>query len=133
MMTGNWGMEGQAGFNQAEFAMPDQPMALRYCSILPRKPGLPFPATRERPEGCKTIFVGGVPEWVPDKVIRDIFDFCGEIESVRLSKKNFCHIRFKGYDAVDRAVSISGAHVKVNPEHIPSLEEWNRMQDRANR
>ena len=62
---------------------PTEPMKLKFCEIIPRKPGLPLPSTRERPEGCRTVFVGGVPEWVPEKVVRDVFDFCGEIESVR--------------------------------------------------
>ena len=41
-----------------------------------------------------------------------------------MSKKNFCHIRFKGFEAVDRAISISGTHVKVNADLVPSAAEW---------
>ena len=41
-----------------------------------------------------------------------------------MSKKNFCHIRFKGFEAVDRAISISGTYVKVNADLVPSAAEW---------
>ena len=58
-------------------------MKLKFCEILPRKAGLPAPSTRERPEGCRTVFVGGVPEWVPEKVVADVFGWCGDIESIR--------------------------------------------------
>ena len=37
--------------------------------------------------------------------------------------KNFCHIRFKQFDAVDRAISISGAYIKVNADLVPSATE----------
>ena len=103
MMQGyaNWGGDGGGGEggSAAEYAawmaaagygadyqqqQSVEPMKLKYCVVIPRKQGLPMPATRERPDGCRTIFVGGVPEWVQQKVVRDLFEWCGEIESIRL-------------------------------------------------
>lgn len=69
---------------------------------------LPPPSTRERPPGCKTVFVGGLPENTTEEVIREVFDQCGEIVAIRKSKKNFCHIRFSEEFMVDKAVYLSG-------------------------
>ncbi|MGH0163682.1 UNVERIFIED_CONTAM: hypothetical protein FKN15_059205 [Acipenser sinensis] len=64
------------------------------CTLFPQNPDLPPPSTRERPPGCKTVFVGGLPENATEEIIREVFDQCGEITAIRKSKKNFCHIRF---------------------------------------
>lgn len=70
---------------------------------------LPPPSTRERPPGCKTVFVGGLPENASEEIIREVFDQCGEIVAIRKSKKNFCHIRFSEEFMVDKAIYLSGA------------------------
>jgi len=64
--------------------------------------------TRERPPGCKTIFVGGLPETVTEEILQEMFANCGTIYSLRLSKKNFAHVRFTTMEAVDRALYFSG-------------------------
>lgn len=69
---------------------------------------LPPPSTRERPPGCKTVFVGGLPENATEEIIREVFDQCGEITAIRKSKKNFCHIRFSEEFMVDKAIYLSG-------------------------
>lgn len=35
---------------------------LKTVTLIPPPPGSPMPTTRERPPGCKTIFVGGLAE-----------------------------------------------------------------------
>ncbi|KAG9349076.1 hypothetical protein JZ751_029395 [Albula glossodonta] len=72
-------------------------------------PNLPPPATRERPPGCKTVFVGGLPENATEQLIVEVFEQCGEIIAIRKSKKNFCHIRFAEEYTVDKALFLSGA------------------------
>lgn len=69
---------------------------------------LPPPSTRERPPGCKTVFVGGLPENATEEIIKEVFDQCGEIVAIRKSKKNFCHIRFSEEFMVDKALYLSG-------------------------
>jgi hypothetical protein len=32
------------------------------CTLFPPNPNVPPPTTRERPPGCRTVFVGGLPE-----------------------------------------------------------------------
>ena len=70
----------------------------------------PPPTTRERPPGCRTVFVGGLPENVTEDIIREVFENCGSMCSLRVSKKkNFCHIRFDEEYSVDKALQISGS------------------------
>lgn len=84
------------------------------CALLPPNPNAPIPTTRERPPGCRTVFVGGLPENITEDIIREIFERCGEITTLRLSKKNFCHIRFVFEASVDSAIYLSGYRVRVN-------------------
>ncbi|KAG5283700.1 hypothetical protein AALO_G00045000 [Alosa alosa] len=83
------------------------------CTLFPQNPNLPPPSTRERPPGCKTVFVGGLPENASEEVIREVFDQCGEIVAIRKSKKNFCHIRFSEEFMVDKAIYLSGYRIRI--------------------
>ncbi|XP_042638878.1 ecto-NOX disulfide-thiol exchanger 2 [Orycteropus afer afer] len=79
---------------------PDMPVVKeiihrKSCTLFPPNPNLPPPATRERPPGCKTVFVGGLPENGTEQIIMEVFEQCGEIIAIRKSKKNFCHIRYR--------------------------------------
>lgn len=84
------------------------------CVLLPPNPIAPMPTTRERPPGCRTVFVGGLPENTTEDIIREMFERCGEITTLRLSKKNFCHIRFVFEASVDSALYLSGYRVRIN-------------------
>jgi hypothetical protein len=79
--------------------------------LLPLHLDLPPPATRERPPGCKTVFVGGLPENGTEQIIVEVFEQCGEIIAIRKSKKNFCHIRFAEEYMVDKALYLSGRFI----------------------
>ncbi|XP_070693678.1 ecto-NOX disulfide-thiol exchanger 1 [Pempheris klunzingeri] len=83
------------------------------CTLFPQNPNLPPPSTRERPPGCKTVFVGGLPENATEEIIREVFDQCGEIIAIRKSKKNFCHIRFMEEFMVDKAIYLSGYRMRI--------------------
>ena len=84
---------------------------------------LPPPATRERPPGCKTVFVGGLPENGTEQIIMEVFEQCGEVIAIRKSKKNFCHIRFAEEFMVDKALYLSGRCISVSDD---SLKLWGR-------
>lgn len=84
------------------------------CILLPPNPNAPPPSTRERPKGCRTVFVGGLPENITEEIIREVFEPCGEITTLRLSKKNFCHIRFVFEASVDSAIYLSGYRIRIN-------------------
>ncbi|XP_076005054.1 ecto-NOX disulfide-thiol exchanger 2-like isoform X2 [Genypterus blacodes] len=83
------------------------------CTLFPANPNLPPPATRDRPPGCKTVFVGGLPENATEQLIVEVFGQCGEIVAIRKSKKNFCHIRFAEEFTVDKALFLSGYRVRL--------------------
>ncbi|XP_029020498.1 ecto-NOX disulfide-thiol exchanger 2 isoform X2 [Betta splendens] len=83
------------------------------CTLFPPNPNLPPPATRDRPPGCKTVFVGGLPENATEQLIMEVFGQCGDITAIRKSKKNFCHIRFAEEFTVDKALFLSGYRVRL--------------------
>ncbi|KAG7459274.1 ecto-NOX disulfide-thiol exchanger 1 [Solea senegalensis] len=83
------------------------------CTLFPQNPNLPPPSTRERPPGCRTVFVGGLPENSTEEIIREVFEQCGEITAIRKSKKNFCHIRFNNEFMVDKAIYLSGYRMRI--------------------
>ncbi|XP_077472886.1 ecto-NOX disulfide-thiol exchanger 1-like isoform X1 [Stigmatopora argus] len=83
------------------------------CALFPRNPKMPSPPTRPRPPGCKTVFVGGLPENAGEDVVRQVFGPCGRIVALRMSKKNFCHVRFAEEFMVDRALRLSGYRLQV--------------------
>uniref|UniRef100_A0A3P9BNA5 Ecto-NOX disulfide-thiol exchanger 2 n=1 Tax=Maylandia zebra TaxID=106582 RepID=A0A3P9BNA5_9CICH len=83
------------------------------CTLFPPNPNLPPPATRDRPPGCKTVFVGGLPENATEQLIMEVFGQCGDITAIRKSKKNFCHIRFAEEPTVDKALFLSGYRIRL--------------------
>lgn len=89
------------------------------CTLIPPNPTQPLPTVRERPFGCKTCFIGGLPENITPEIIHEIFERCGEITTLRLSKKNFCHIRFTFEASVDSAIYLSGYRVKIGNNNDP--------------
>jgi len=109
-MMAAWGMLGPDG-------QPIKaPITYSKCVLYPPNPSAPKPTTRERPPGCRTIFVGGLPENADEEIIRDVFEKCGEIQTIRVSKKNFCHIRYSAEYCVDNAIYLSGWRMRINNE-----------------
>ncbi|XP_068592547.1 ecto-NOX disulfide-thiol exchanger 1 isoform X1 [Cebidichthys violaceus] len=97
---------------------PDMPVVKeiihsKSCTLFPQNPNLPPPSTRERPPGCRTVFVGGLPENATEEIVREVFDPCGEIIAIRKSKKNFCHLRFCEEFMVDKALYLSGYRMRI--------------------
>uniref|UniRef100_A0A8C2L1B0 Ecto-NOX disulfide-thiol exchanger 1 n=1 Tax=Cyprinus carpio TaxID=7962 RepID=A0A8C2L1B0_CYPCA len=97
----------------AELPVIKEIIHCKSCTLFPQNPNLPPPSTRERPPGCKTVFVGGLPENATEEIIKEVFDQCGEIVAIRKSKKNFCHIRFSEEFMVDKALYLSGYRMRI--------------------
>lgn len=76
---------------------------------------------RERPKGCKTVFIGRTPENFTDEIAREVFGALTDedITSVRMSKKNFCHIRFGSEASVDKAMQLSGFRMRISGLNDP--------------
>ncbi|KAG8199422.1 hypothetical protein JTE90_000290 [Oedothorax gibbosus] len=83
------------------------------CALVAPLPSAPVPPRRHRPDGCKTVYVGGLPEMITKEIIKEAFSHCGEILSVRMSRKNFCHISFASEDMVELAMNFSGYYLKI--------------------
>lgn len=45
------------------------------CTLIPPNPNAPAPSTRERPNGCRTVFVGGLPENITEAIIHEVSFF----------------------------------------------------------
>ena len=43
-----------------------------------------------------------------EEVLKEIFERCGTIITIRMSKKNFAHVRFQRECSVDSAIQFSG-------------------------
>lgn len=87
-----------------------------HCKLTPPNAGTPLPPRRRKPPGCKTIFVGAafftsLPDKIRETIIREIFEPYGRIYTLRISKKNFCHIRFDREECVDAAMSVHGYRI----------------------
>ncbi|KAI9563842.1 hypothetical protein GHT06_011308 [Daphnia sinensis] len=91
-----------------------EPIHLKSCILYPPNPQAPLPTTRERPLGCKTVFVGGLAENITEDILREIFERCGSILTIRMSKKNFAHVRFERECYVDAAILLSGYRVRLH-------------------
>merc|ERR1719234_378599 len=78
-----------------------QPIWYSHSTLYPPAPNAPIPTTRDRPLGCRTIFIGGLPDLATQEVVEEIFGKCGEIQTLRMSKKSFCHIRYAQEFCVD--------------------------------
>jgi len=91
-----------------------QPITYRLSVLYPPNPQAPPPTTRERPPGCRTVFIGGLPENAVEDHVVDVFSKCGEIQTVRMSKKNFCHIRYCAEYCVDNAIYLSGWRMRID-------------------
>ncbi|KAJ7401558.1 Ecto-NOX disulfide-thiol exchanger 1 [Pitangus sulphuratus] len=98
------------------------------CTLFPPNPNLPPPSTRERPPGCKTVFVGGLPENATEEIIQEVFEQCGDITAIRKSKKNFCHIRFAEEFMVDKAIYLSDPQLDSRYWLVPKILKGYRMR-----
>ncbi|XP_013190791.1 ecto-NOX disulfide-thiol exchanger 2 isoform X2 [Amyelois transitella] len=96
---------------------------LKHCKLTPPAVGSAPPPRRARPPGCRTIFVGGLPEKIRESTVRDIFEPYGRIHTLRLSKKDFCHIRFDRESSVDAAMQLSGYRLKLISKDDKEEEE----------
>ncbi|KAG9492053.1 hypothetical protein GDO78_000531 [Eleutherodactylus coqui] len=117
MMTGitpiNPMMAGMGLLPPPQLPIVKEIIHCKSCTLFPPNPNLPPPSTRERPPGCKTVFVGGLPENSTDEIIQEVFEQCGDITAIRKSKKNFCHIRFAEEFMVDKAIYLSGYRMRL--------------------
>ena len=71
--------------------------------------------TTERPEGCKSVFVGNLPFSATEEDLKQIFADCGDIEGARIATdretgraRGFGYVDFADESAVDKAMAQTG-------------------------
>jgi nucleolin len=69
----------------------------------------------ERPEGCKSVFVGNLPFSATEDDLKQLFADCGEIEGARIATdretgraRGFGYVDFTDESAVDKAMALTG-------------------------
>lgn len=96
--------------------MPNAGLYITDAILLPPIPGEPVQSRSERPPGCKTIFVGGLPSRVNYNIIEEIFRHFGRICDYKLHKQGGCHVRFEEEESVERSFFISGYKIKFHDQ-----------------
>jgi len=66
-----------------------------------------------KPEDCRTVWIGGLPHDATEEVVQSLFERCGDIKEIRLDRSRksgtpFCHVEYSETDAVDKAIRLSG-------------------------
>lgn len=107
----------------ADAMLEKKEIDLKYCKLYPSVPGTQQAPQRTKPPGCRTIFVGGLPDKIRESTVREIFERYGHIQILRLSKKNFCHIRFDREASVDAAMTISGYKIRLKEKDKDAVDE----------
>jgi len=79
----------------------------------PARAPKPVQPLSEKPPGCKTVFVGGLPMSIDEAQIRTLFTDCGEIVNIRWVErdgqfKGCGFVEFSDEDAVDKAATKNG-------------------------
>lgn len=92
-----------------------EPIVRGQCLLLPPVGGPSEPSPGHKPDYCKTVFVGHLPQNTTRQSLYDIFDACGKIASIRLNQRShFAHIQFETEDAVDKAMDLNNYSIKVD-------------------
>ncbi|GFY13783.1 ecto-NOX disulfide-thiol exchanger 1 [Trichonephila clavipes] len=98
---------------------PNAPITLSNAVLTPPLPGENI-TRRLKPDGCRTVYVGCLPEKITQDIIREAFERCGSILTIRMSDKHFCHIRFNEMESVEQALSLSGYRIKIEDKDDPA-------------
>ncbi|GIX76332.1 ecto-NOX disulfide-thiol exchanger 1 [Caerostris extrusa] len=100
----------------------------------------------KRPPGCRTVAVTNLPEKVTKEIVREIFNQCGNISSIKInppfrqivqegfrqnetssgskiSSEDKYYVRFKSMASADRAVTLSGSRIKLRKSDDPTCNE----------
>lgn len=96
--------------------MQNQGLYITDAVLLPPMPGEPMQNRSERPPGCRTIFVGGLPHRANFKTIEEIFRNFGRICDYRFHRQG-CNVRFEEEQSVERSFIISGYKIKFHDQN----------------
>ncbi len=104
----------------AALKMTGQKMGSRYLIIQPSKgKGKKIVHWKKPPEGCRTVFVKGLPYDISEEKVGDLFAHCGTINAIRFTYnsvtkqfKGFCYVEFADPLSLKKAVEMNGKEVE---------------------
>nr|XP_026490392.1 ecto-NOX disulfide-thiol exchanger 2-like [Vanessa tameamea] len=94
--------------------MANQQMFISNGVLLPPIPGVSLRQRRDKPKGCRTIFVGGLPSNVTHDMLNEIFQRFGIIQDIKSSKTGVYYIRFERQESVEPSFFLSGFRFKYH-------------------
>ncbi|XP_052744651.1 ecto-NOX disulfide-thiol exchanger 2 [Bicyclus anynana] len=112
MMDQNMMMMNQPMMQQ-QF-MPNSPIFMNSGVLLPPVPGNTTPQRRDRPKGCRTIFVGGLPSKIKLEILNEMFQRFGTVEDIKSPKNGVYYVRFERPETVENSFSVSGYRFKYH-------------------
>ena len=87
-------------------------------------------APSQKEEGCVTVFVGNMSFQIDEDTVRETFQDCGEIASIRFAEdretgafKGYGHVEFVETEATDKAVALAGTYVMDRPIRVDYANE----------
>ncbi|KAL0879597.1 hypothetical protein ABMA27_003323 [Loxostege sticticalis] len=99
-----------------QMPVQNQTIFLPNCVLLPPVPGTSLPNRREKPPGCRTIFVGGLPNGITEEVVHEMFQRFGGIDDIKLHRQGVCHVRFENHPSVEQSFFLSGYRFKLHDQ-----------------
>ena len=100
------------------------------CALYPPKDSDEKQAVKNKPPGCRTIFVGNLPALIDDDMLYEIFSGCGTVDSINtkisLIQKEartmkYCYLKFKKRESADRGIHYNGHYLFVGNRGSPML------------
>lgn len=116
MMPGMTMMPNNMMMMNPQMQMTNQNIYFSNGVILPALPGTTTPQRREQPPGCRTIFIGGLPNGVTEDNIKEIFQRFGLIDEVKVHKQGVCHVRYAKPESVEQSFFVSGHRIKFHDQ-----------------
>ncbi|XP_072945305.1 ecto-NOX disulfide-thiol exchanger 2-like [Epargyreus clarus] len=99
-----------------QMMMGNQPIYISSGVILPPLPGVETPTRRDKPNGCRSIFVGGLPRGVTSDILNEIFQRCGPIDDIKSPKNGAFYIRFQKPESVEQSFYFTGHRFKFHDQ-----------------
>ncbi|KAH9643825.1 hypothetical protein HF086_002323 [Spodoptera exigua] len=94
--------------------MNNQRICFNKGAILPPPPNIVMPQKRERPPGCRTLIVGGLPTGITNDSVTEIFQLFGTVEEVKPVGQEIWQVRFDNPDNIEPSFILSGCRIKLH-------------------
>ncbi|VVD01688.1 unnamed protein product [Leptidea sinapis] len=102
---------------QQPMLLNNQPIFFSSGLLLPPIPGEQAPLRREKPKGCRTVSVGGLPKTASIDVVGEIFQRFGAIDDVKSPRIGVYLVRYARPESVEQAFALSGFRLKYHDQN----------------